>query len=432
MYGASIHGYDLWPMSNLAAIGNLAETTAGGAEPKGDGLELSIVLPCLDEAETVATCVGKAVGWLRDNGVAGEVIVADNGSADDSPDLARAAGARVVGVRRKGYGNALLRGIRAARGTYVLMADADDSYDLEHLGPFLERLRAGDDLVMGNRFAGGIEDGAMPWLHRRIGNPVLSFIGRLFFKTPVRDFHCGIRAFRKDAIVDLGLRAGGMEFASEMIVKASLANLKISEVPTTLRPDGRSRRPHLRSFRDGWRHLRFLLLFCPYWLFFLPGLVLFSVGLGVAGVLTFGHIGGLDIAGLLYAAAFTIIGYQGLWFGVLMQTYAESRGILPEGLRMRRIRHFLTLERGLILGVLLLLVGLFVAVVSVLRWRNADFGALDPSQNVRVITPAILGLVLGSQTVLGSFSIGVLAIRTAAPDEPVSQRTAAVPASGGS
>jgi len=417
-------------------MGNLAEMAAGEGESRADGLELSIVLPCLNEAETVALCVAKAVAWLRDSGVAGEVIVADNGSTDDSPELATAAGARVVTVRRKGYGNALIRGIRAARGTYVIMADADDSYDLEHLGPFLEHLRNGDDLVMGNRFAGGIEPGAMPWLHRRIGNPVLSGLGRLFFRTPVRDFHCGIRGFRKDAIVDLGLRAAGMEFASEMIVKASLAGLRISEVPTTLRPDGRSRAPHLRSFRDGWRHLRFLLLFCPNWLFFVPGSVAFTVGAVGTTALTFGHVGGLDIAGLLYAAALTIIGYQALWFGLLMQTYAESRGILPAGVRMRWIRRTLTLERGLILGLALLVMGVLVAIVSVLRWRSAGFGALNPGQNVRVITPAILGLVLGSQTVFGSFSIGVLAIRTAAPDDPAPPRaaapSAATPARSGS
>src|SRR4051794_4605382 len=316
-------------MGSLAAMGNLAEVAAGAAVSDADELELTVVLPCLNEAETVSLCVGKAVAWIRDAGVAGEVIVADNGSTDGSRELAAAAGARVVTVRRKGYGNALIAGIRAARSTYVLMADADDSYDLENLGPFLQQLRNGDDLVMGNRFAGGIEPGAMPWLHRRIGNPVLSGIGRLFFRTPVRDFHCGIRAFRKDAITQLGLRAGGMEFASEMIVKASLADLKISEVPTTLRPDGRTRAPHLRSFRDGWRHLRFLLLFCPYWLFVVPGFVLFAIGAVGTVALTFGHIGGLLIAGLLYAAALMIIGYQALWFGLLMQTYAESRGILP-------------------------------------------------------------------------------------------------------
>ena len=268
---------------------------------------------------------------------------------------------------------------------------------------------------MGNRFAGGIEPGAMPWLHRRIGNPVLSGIGRLFFRTPVRDFHCGIRAFRKDAIIELGLRAGGMEFASEMIVKASLADLKISEVPTTLRPDGRSRAPHLRSFRDGWRHLRFLLLFCPYWLFVVPGFVVFAVGTVGTVALTFGHIGGLLIAGLLYAAAMMIIGYQALWFGLLMQTYAESRGILPENRRMQRVRKQLTLERGLIGGAVLLLIGAIALVISFLRWRSADYGPLNPAENVRVITPAILGLVLGSQTILGSFSIGVLGIRDRRP-----------------
>jgi glycosyltransferase involved in cell wall biosynthesis len=400
------------------AVESVEPIAAGAAVSDADELELTVVLPCLNEAETVALCVGKAVAWIRDNGVAGEVIVADNGSTDGSRELAQAAGARVVTVRRKGYGNALIAGIRAARSTYVLMADADDSYDLENLGPFLEQLRAGDDLVMGNRFAGGIEPGAMPWLHRRIGNPVLSGIGRLFFRTPVRDFHCGIRAFRKDAITHLGLRAGGMEFASEMIVKASLADLKISEVPTTLRPDGRSRAPHLRSFRDGWRHLRFLLLFCPYWLFVVPGFVVFAFGTVGTVALTFGHIGGLLIAGLLYAAALMIIGYQALWFGLLMQTYAESRGILPENRRMRRVRKELTLERGLIGGAVLLLLGAIALVISFLRWRAADYGPLNPAENVRVITPAILGLVLGSQTILGSFSIGVLGIRTAAPDEP--------------
>jgi glycosyltransferase involved in cell wall biosynthesis len=387
------------------------------AQSSASGIELSIVMPCLNESETLAACIRKARSFLLRSGISGEIIVADNGSTDGSQEIAARLDARVVPVPRRGYGAALMGGIEAARGRYIVMGDADDSYDFGNLGPFIEGLRNGADIVMGNRFAGGIEDGAMPWLHRWVGNPILSFIGRLFYKTPVRDFHCGIRAFRKDAIDGLGLRSGGMEFASEMIVKASLAKLKISEVPTTLRPDGRSRSPHLRSFRDGWRHLRFLLLFCPQWMFIVPGALAFSIGAVGATILTFGHIGGLDIAGLLYAAALTIIGYQALWFGLLMQTYAESRGILPAG-RMKGIRQFLTLERGLILGVLLILVGLFVAVVSVLRWRSADFGALDPTENVRVIVPAILGLVLGAQTVLGSFSIGVLGIRTAEPTAP--------------
>src|SRR5690348_3819408 len=378
-------------MSNLAAIGNLAETTAGGAEPKGDELELSIVLPCLNEAETVATCVGKAVGWLRENGVAGEVIVADNGSTDDSPDLARAAGARVVTVRRKGYGNALLRGIRAARGTYVLMADADDSYDLENIGPFLERLRAGDDLVMGNRFAGGIEPGAMPWLHRRIGNPVLSFIGRLFFKTPVRDFHCGIRAFRKDAIMDLGLRAGGMEFASEMIVKASLANLKIGEVPTKLRPDGRSRAPHLRTFRDGWRHLRFLLLFSPRWLFFIPGLILLVLGLGVGAAVATGplNIGGVnfDVDTLVACGAAVDIGFQAVLFWLFTQVYAGSEGFLPTEPKVQTLLGKLSLERGLLAGAAVAVAGLVGLIFSLTYWQSHAFGHLNYEHALRLMVP---------------------------------------------
>jgi glycosyltransferase involved in cell wall biosynthesis len=370
-------------------------------------------MPCLNEAETVATCVTKAKRWIKDAGVDGEVVVADNGSTDNSRELAEAAGARVVIVRRKGYGNALMSGIRAARGTYVIMADADDSYDLENLGPFLARLRSGDDLVMGNRFQGGIEAGAMPWLHRWIGNPVLSGIGRLFFRTKVRDFHCGMRGFRKDAILGLGLRSGGMEFASEMVVKASLAKLQIHEVPTTLRPDGRTRAPHLRSFRDGWRHLRFLLLFCPRWVFIYPGLIALGIGAVGTTALTFGYVGRLDIAALLYAAALMIIGYQALWFGLLMQSYAETRGILPLRARVNRFERAFTLERGLVLGATLIVFGVIVALLSFLRWRQADFGTLNPGTNVRTITPAILGLVMGSQTILGSFSIGVLSIRTA-------------------
>jgi glycosyltransferase involved in cell wall biosynthesis len=370
-------------------------------------------MPCLNEAETVATCVTKAKRWIHDAGVDGEVVVADNGSTDDSRELAEAAGARVVIVRRKGYGNALMSGIRAARGTYVIMADADDSYDLENLGPFLARLRSGDDLVMGNRFKGGIAPGAMPWLHRWIGNPVLSGIGRLFFRTKVRDFHCGMRGFRKDAILGLGLRSGGMEFASEMVVKASLAKLQIHEVPTTLRPDGRTRAPHLRSFRDGWRHLRFLLLFCPRWVFIYPGLIALGIGAVGTTALTFGYVGRLDIAALLYAAALMIIGYQALWFGLLMQSYAETRGILPLRARVNRFERAFTLERGLVFGAVLIVFGVVVALLSFLRWRQADFGTLNPGTNVRTITPAILGLVMGSQTILGSFSIGVLSIRTA-------------------
>lgn len=412
-------------------MGNLAAIATEGPRRLAGELELTVVMPCLNEAETVAVCVAKAKRWLLKAGVDGEVVVADNGSTDDSRELAEAAGARVVTVRRKGYGNALMSGIRAARGTYVIMADADDSYDLENLGPFLARLRSGDDLVMGNRFKGGIAPGAMPWLHRWIGNPVLSGIGRLFFRTKVRDFHCGMRGFRKDAILGLGLRSGGMEFASEMVVKASLAKLQIHEVPTTLRPDGRSRAPHLRSFRDGWRHLRFLLLFCPRWVFVYPGLIALGIGAVGTTALTFGYVGHLDIAGLLYAAALMIIGYQALWFGLLMQSYAETRGILPVRARVNRFERALSLERGLVFGAGMIVFGLIVALLSFIRWRQANYGALNPGTNVRTITPAILGLVMGSQTILGSFSIGVLSIRTA-DEQPVQRAPLETPAPRGS
>lgn len=407
-----------------AAMGNGVATATEQVEPPAEvaELELSIVLPCLNEQETVGACVRRAVAWLSSAGVAGEVVVADNGSTDGSREIAEAAGARVVPVRRRGYGNALMGGIAAAHGTYVIMADADESYDLDDLGPFLAELRAGNDLVMGNRFAGGIETGAMPWLHRRIGNPLLSGLGRLFFRTNVRDFHCGIRGFRKQAIVDLDLRAAGMEFASEMVVKATLAGLRIVEVPTTLRPDGRSRAPHLRSFRDGWRHLRFLLLFCPRWLFVYPGAIALALGAIGSFTLTFGHVGGLDIAALLYAAALTIVGYQALWFGLLMQTYAAAQGILPIDDRVRRIQRSLRLERGLVLGAILTITGILFAVVSFLRWRAANYGPLNPGENVRVIIPAILGLVMGSQTILGSFSIAVLGLPVKSGSEPAKQR----------
>lgn len=374
-------------------------------------VELTILMPCLDEAETIETCVRKAVGWLETSGVSGEVLIADNGSTDGSQQMAIAAGARVVEIAEKGYGAALGGGIEASLGTYIVMGDADDSYDFTHLGPFLDELRAGHDLVMGNRFAGGIEPGAMPALHRYIGNPILSTVGRVLFRAPVRDFHCGLRGFRRQAILDLHLRTTGMEFASEMVVKACLAKSPMTEVPTTLSPDGRSRAPHLRSFRDGWRHLRFLLIFSPRWLFFYPGLLVFLVGAVGTSALIIGPIGRLDIGALLYAAALTIIGYQALWFAVIVKTYAVAEGFLPEGRRSEWIAGALTLERGLMLGFAMILIGVVLAVASLVRWRGQGYGALDPNQTVRTVLPAVLGLVLGSQTILGSFSSSVLAIR---------------------
>jgi glycosyltransferase involved in cell wall biosynthesis len=369
-------------------------------------------MPCLNEAETVETCVRKARGWLDAAGVDGEVVIADNGSNDGSRELATAAGARVVPVVERGYGAALKGGIADARGTYVIMGDADDSYDFEHLDPFIERLRAGDDLVMGNRFAGGIEKGAMPWLHRYLGNPVLSTVGRVFFKVPVRDFHCGLRGFRRDAALALHLRTNGMEFASEMVVKATLAGQTISEVPTTLRPDGRTRAPHLRTWHDGWRHLRFLLLYSPRWLFLVPGMILFVLGVLGTAVLTAGDVtvGSVrfSVATLVYCAAIAVVGFQAVTFALFTKIYAVARGFLPPDSRIDRFGARFKLERGLYLGFAILFAGIIGAAISLWRWRDNGFGDLETTRQLRVVVPAALGLMLGSSLILSSFFLSIL------------------------
>lgn len=359
-------------------------------------VELSIVLPCLNEAETLEVCLRKARKSLDDLGVEGEIVVADNGSTDGSQEIARRCGARVVDVPRRGYGAALTAGIAAAEGEYVLMADADDSYALDDLGGFLTELRAGADLVMGNRFQGGIAPGAMPFLHRWLGNPVLSKVGKLFFRIPVGDFHCGMRAFRRDKIIGLGLRTSGMEFASEMVVRASLAHLRITEVPTTLRPDGRSRAPHLRTWRDGWRHMRFLLAFSPRWLLFYPSLVLQIVGFLGLVLLSFGpaQIGdvGFDVHTMLAAATMFIIGLQGVGLSLIARSYAAHLGLLPPlsgRLSMRLVRT--SFERGLLFGGLLLILGIACFVVAVATWGAGGFGELDVVETMRL---PILGMVL--------------------------------------
>ncbi len=385
--------------------------------------ELTILMPCLNEAETLEVCIRKALGYLERSGVVGEVVIADNGSTDGSREIATRAGARVVPVAEKGYGAALIGGIAAARGRYVIMGDADDSYDFSSLDPFVEKLREGYQLVMGNRFRGGIAPGAMPPLHKYLGNPVLSGIGALFFKPGVRDFHCGLRGFDREAILGLGLRTSGMEFASEMVVEACLARLRIVEVPTTLKKDGRSRPPHLRSWHDGWRHLRFLLIFSPKWLFWYPGALLFTVGLLGTGVLLFGpvEIGGVgfDVITMLYAMAAAVVGYQALLFALLTKTYAEREGFLPAGPRFRMVADRVTMERGLLLGLGMFVLGLAVAVFQVLRWRDVGFGSLDGSQMLRVAIPAVLGMVLGFQTMMSSMFVGILTIPTRARSNPL-------------
>jgi glycosyltransferase involved in cell wall biosynthesis len=387
-------------------------------------LELTILMPCLNEAETLETCIVQARAFMDRAGIAGEVLIADNGSTDGSQELAERAGARVVHISQKGYGAALIGGIEAAHGTYVAMGDADDSYDFGTLLPFVEKLRAGADLVMGNRFQGGIGPGAMPPLHRYLGNPVLSFVGRLFFHAPVGDFHCGLRAFRRDAIMGLQLRTTGMEFASEMVVKASLAGLDLQEVPTTLRKDGRSRPPHLRSWRDGWRHLRFLMLYSPSWLFLYPGLVLTVLGLVATVALLVGPINvgslGFDVGTLLFTLAATVVGYQGLVFALLSHAYAEQEGFLPPS-RFHKFHAWLNLEKSIGLGVGIFIIGVVLSFVSLFQWRDAGFGGLAPEDSIRSAVPAVLGLVLGNQTVLFGLFLSFLRIRVVrpAPEIPV-------------
>jgi len=377
-------------------------------------IELSVLMPCLNEAETLATCIKKAQKALDDLGVSGEVIVADNGSTDGSPEIAERLDARVVHVAEKGYGSALRGGIQAARGKYIIVGDADDSYDFTNLGPFLEKLRAGYELVMGNRFKGGIEPSAMPALHKYLGNPVLTGIGRLFFRSPCGDFHCGLRGFSKAAIESLDLRTTGMEFASETVVKASLHGLQIAEVPTTLSVDGRNRPPHLRSWRDGWRHLRFLLLYSPRWLFLYPGLLLMLVGTMVSGWLLVGPrvVDGitLDVHTFLYAAIAIVIGYQTVIFAIFTKVFAITEGLLPEDPRLKTLFRYIKLETGILAGALLLATGIGLSIYALSFWSATSFGPLDPSRTLRLVIPAVTAIALGLQTVLSSFFLSILGL----------------------
>jgi glycosyltransferase involved in cell wall biosynthesis len=380
-----------------------------------DTIELSIVMPCLNEAETLAVCIDKAQGYLERSGVSGEVIIADNGSTDGSQDIARAHGARVVDVPAKGYGSALMGGIEAARGEYVIMGDADDSYDFSRLDAFVERLRSGDELVMGNRFAGGIAEGAMPPLHKYLGNPVLSLIGRVLFRSPIGDFHCGLRGFNRRSILNLHLQTTGMEFASEVVVKSTLGGLRVSEVPTTLDKDGRSRRPHLRSWRDGWRHLRFLLIFSPRWLFLIPGAVAFVLGFLGTLFLTFGPIElgdvGFDVSSQIYLAALTVVGYQAILFAILTKIYAQHEGFnIPRSRSFDRLEKRISLESGALAGLLLFLVGLGIAIWQFSVWAAAGFGALDPSGTLRTAVLAALFMMLGAQTIMAGMFLGALKV----------------------
>ena len=372
-------------------------------------------MPCLDEAETIETCIRKAQGYLQRSGVSGEVLIADNGSTDGSQELARGLGARVVDVPRRGYGAALIAGIHQAQGRFIIMGDADDSYDFSALDPFVTALRGGADLVMGNRFAGGIAPGAMPALHRYLGNPVLSFIGRLFFRSPIGDFHCGLRGFRREAALELDLRTTGMEFASELVVKATLAQQRVVEVPTTLSPDGRSRPPHLRSWRDGWRHLRFLLLYSPRWLFLYPGLLLMA--LGTLGLVLLGSGfwdpgKGRFAEGLLVASGGVLIaGFQAVLFALLAREFAATERLLPPSRTVERLRHRISFEAGLVVGLLAVIGGVIALIVSLGLSTGSSPTASDATVAFRLGTCAVVVVVVGVQIFLGSAFLSVLELR---------------------
>jgi glycosyltransferase involved in cell wall biosynthesis len=377
--------------------------------------ELSIVMPCLNEAETLETCIRKAQRFLAEHGIDGEIVVSDNGSTDGSQAIAARLGVRVVTAARPGYGSALIAGILAARGTFVIMGDADDSYDFSALMPFVSKLREGFDLVMGNRFAGGIKPGAMPPLHRYLGNPVLTAIGRLLFRSPCHDFHCGLRGFRRTAALEMNLQTIGMEFASEMVLKATVLKMRIAEVPTVLWPDGRTRPSHLRSWRDGWRHLRFMLLYSPRWLFLYPGLALMTLGLALGAWLLPGprRIGGatLDVHTLLYAALMVVLGFQAVNFAVFTKIFAVTEGLLPEDPRLSKLFRVVTLEVGLTVGAALVAIGFAVSAHAFFSWSAEAYGPLEPTRALRVLIPAVLALTLGFQIILSSCFLSVLGLR---------------------
>ena len=377
-------------------------------------MELTILMPCLNEAETLAICIRKAKKFLSENNIDGEVLISDNGSTDGSQDIAKAEGARVVSTDIKGYGSALINGTKNAYGKYVIMGDADDSYDFLHLMPFVEKLREGYDLVMGDRFAGGISEGAMPWSHKYIGNPVLSFIGRLFYKSKIRDFHCGLRGYNRESMLNLRLQTTGMEYASEMVVKSELNGLKIAEVPTTLSKDGRSRPPHLRSFRDGWRHLKFLLMYAPNWLLLYPGFIFLILGLVLGGIIVVDKITinniNFSIHTLLYCACLIIIGLSILQMYLIVKVYAYNHNFLPK--KQTDWNHKIREDRIIAIGAGIVILGIVLSIIAVETWKASSMGDLNAEQTMRIVIPAVLCLIVGFQSIFTGFMVGVMKIRT--------------------
>ncbi len=405
----------------LSPAAALPAGTAGKDGESGD-IELSIVMPCLDEARTLGTCIEKASSFIQAYGISGEIIVSDNGSKDGSQQIAVDAGARVVDAPTKGYGAAITAGILAARGRFVIVGDSDGSYDFSHLEAFVDELRDGKDLVIGNRFEGGISAGAMPFLHRYLGNPVLSMIGRLFFRSNVRDFHCGLRGISKEAFSKLDIQTTGMEFASEMVVKAVLRGMMISEVPTTLSPDGRDRAPHLRTWRDGWRHLRFLLMYAPRWLFLYPGLVLMGVGLFammaiLPGPLQLGSIV-FDVHTLVVAMGAIVVGGQVTLFYLLAQRYAVTTGLLPETSSSRVIQPYMRLEFVVVLGSALFVTGTAGLIYAVYLWSITSFSQLNYSWMMRLVVPSVATMAFGVQAVFAGFLGSILDLKVNSVPKP--------------
>lgn len=378
-------------------------------------MELTILMPCLNEAKTLKTCISKANSFLINNNIDGEVLIADNGSTDGSQEIAINTGARVVNIPEKGYGAALIGGCEAAYGKYVIMGDSDDSYDFSNLMPFVEKLREGYDLVMGNRFKGGIEKGAMPPLHKYLGNPVLSTIGRILYKSPIKDFHCGLRGYNRESILSLNLHTTGMEYASEMVVQATLHKLKICEVPTTLKKDGRDRPPHLKSWSDGWRHLTFLLMHAPNWLFLYPGILFFIIGIIFSTIIIINPIiiGTIrfDINTLLYFTISTIVGFQLIIFYLLTKKYAAITKFIPVTKFDTHILKF-TMNKGIFIGAILILIGIISSIISIIIWQNNGYGDLDASKMLRLTMPILTTFVCGIQLMFSSFFLGILEIKT--------------------
>jgi glycosyltransferase involved in cell wall biosynthesis len=391
-------------------------TTPAAEDAERVAPELSVVMPCLNEARTLETCIRKAQASFERIGIAGEVVVADNGSTDGSREIAEDLGARVVPVEQRGYGAALTGGIAAARGRWVIMGDADDSYDFSDLEPFVQQLREGYDLVAGNRFEGGIREGAMPWLHRRLGNPALSFVGRTLYGTPCGDIYCGLRGFDREKVAALDIRSSGMEFAIEMIVKATMMGLKVTEVPTTLSPDAEGREPHLNTWRDGWRSIRLLLLYSPKWLFLYPGLALLAVGVAgmawlVPGQRSVGSVT-FDVSTLLYFSLAVIVGLQSVYFFLTARWFGITEGLLPDDPRIRRLLEGRgRLELGLAAGMLLLGIGLGLSVYALATWNEAGFGRLDYPDTLRIIIPGATLIACGMQTALSALFLSVLGLR---------------------